>query len=107
MALPTMARESEEGNSASADRSEVGDDNMLDFDYRSSEDWSMNDSDDSSVEELNVDEIIFEKNLRERYGKSVSAQNKLGIKYEPESSEILSDLALSMELVCLSTGNTV
>ena len=87
--------------------SSVRDENLLDFDYRSAADWMSDDTEDGSENELNDDEIIFEKNLNERYEKSLSTQVKIGDLYEPESCEILSELALSMESVCLSTKKQV
>ena len=95
-------------NTKAAESGNVGNDNPLDFDYRSDE---MSSSDEESVDSsddgLNADKILFEKNSRERYRKNWSTHQTIGDLYEPESGDIISDLAQSMELVCVSTEKNV
>ena len=87
--------------------SEGEDGNEFDSDYRFRNALENEESENSEIDESNADEILFQNNLRKRYQKNVSTQGQKGDLYEPKSSEILSDLAFSMELICLSTENEV
>ena len=97
----------EEDSSLHVVRSEGENCNEFESYYRFRNASEKEESESSEIDESNADEILFGKNLSNRYQKNVSTQEKQGDFYEPKSSDILSDLALSMELICLSTENQV
>ena len=87
-------------------RREEDGDNLLRLDYRSSEDRvsdgePIDSSDeDSFVEIMKFDELCTEEDFE-------SSKYKKRNDIEPENTGILSDLALFLELICLSTRTSV
>ena len=87
-------------------RSTVDVNNVLEYDYRSCDDSGsdkdmigVSDEDFLDEEGLNFEETLLEKKFSSEYEK--------GHNYETDTTDILSDLALSLELICLSTKNDV